>query len=86
MFNFFNEISFLIPNFMDLQRKSFINFFKTSLVNEFQKRNPIISKKKKIKILFYPKLYLLIFPQSDSEQAINESRTYSSKLYIPVQK
>lgn len=84
MFNFINEISFLIPKFMTIQRQSFLVFLQTSLIHEFQKRNPIINKKKKIKLLFYPKWYLLASPQLNSEQSISESKTYSSKLYLPV--
>ena len=85
MLNFLNGMFFLIPNFMNLQRQSFIFFLQKSLINEFQKRNPIISKKKKIKLLFYPKFYQLTCPNLNSEQAITSSETYSSKIYLPVQ-
>lgn len=84
MFNFVNELSCLIPNFIDVQTQSFLVFLHTNLIQEFQKRNPIVNKKKKIKIFFYPKWYLLTFPELTPTQAINELQTYSSKLYLPV--
>lgn len=85
MFNFLNGIFFFIPNFMNLQRQSFLFFLQTGLIDEFQNRNPITHKKKKIKLLFYPKFYQLTFPNLNCKQAINLSKTYCSKLYLPVQ-
>ena len=41
-----NSVSFLIPDFLDIQRSSFFNFLKIGLISEFQKKNPILNKKK----------------------------------------
>ena len=73
-----NFISFLIPDFLDIQRSSF--FY------EFQKKNPILNKKKRIKILFFPKFYQLTAPKQNPDQAVIKSKTYASELYIPIQK
>lgn len=86
MFKFLKEVSFLIPNFLDIQRSSFSEFLEKGLVEEFQKKNPIINRKKKIKIVFFPKFYQLISPKRNSFQSILNSKTYSSGLYIPIPK
>ena len=86
MFKFLKELSFLIPNFLDIQRSSFSHFLEKGLIEEFQKRNPIINRKKKIKIIFFPKFYQFKIPKQNSHQAIIKSKTYSSGLYLPIQK
>lgn len=86
MFKFLKEVSFLIPNFLDIQRSSFSFFLERGLIEEFQKKNPIINRKKKIKIIFFPKFYQLATPKRNSYQAVINSKTYASGLYIPIQK
>lgn len=79
------EISFLIPDFLSVQRLSFFYLLRKGLISEFQNKNPILNRKKKIKILFFPKFYQLTFPKRSSDHAIIESKTYASELYIPIQ-
>ena len=78
------EISFLIPDFLTIQRLSFFQLFKKGLIEEFQKKNPILIRKKKIKIIFFPKFYQLKSPKYSSNQSIAKSKTYTSYLYIPI--
>ena len=52
----------------------------------FKKKNPILNKKKRIKILFFPKFYQLTAPKQNPDQAVIKSKTYASELYIPIQK
>ena len=83
--NFLKEVSFLIPDFLNIQRLSFSQLLKKGLIEEFQKKNPILIKKKKIKITFFSKFYQLTTPKWDSSYAISNSKTYASRLYIPIQ-
>lgn len=79
------EISFLIPDFLDIQRSSFSQLLKEGIIEELQRRNPIIIRKRKIKIIFFSKFYQLINPKYDSSYAISNSKTYAARLYVPIQ-
>ena len=85
MFNFLKEVSFLIPDFLAIQRSSFSNLLEKGVIQEFQKKNPILNHNKKIKIIFFPEFYQLTTPKRSSDQAVAQSKTYSSGFYIPVQ-
>ena len=85
MFNFLKEVSFLIPDFLSIQRLSFSHFLEKGLIEEFQKKNPILNRKKKIKIIFFPKFYQLTIPKLHSDEAVIKSKTYASGFYLPIQ-
>jgi hypothetical protein len=51
----------------------------------FQKQNPIISNSKEIELYFYPEYYKLTLPEYNTRQSILKCKSYTSKLYIPVQ-
>jgi len=76
--------SFLIPDFVEIQRKSFSYFLEKGIIKEFSKINPIESEISKLKLLFYPKDYLLILPEYSISDAVIQGRTYSCKLYLPA--
>ncbi len=82
--NLLKEVSFLVPDFLNIQRLSFSQLLKKGIVEEFQKKNPILIRKKKIKIVFFPKFYQLTKPKWGSSQAIANSKTYATRLYIPI--
>ena len=82
---FLKEVSFLVPDFLNIQRSSFSKLLKQGLIEEFQKKNPILIRKKRIKITFFSKFYQLTTPQWDSSYAILNSKTYAAQLYIPIQ-
>ena len=84
MFSSIKEISFLIPDFLAIQRSSFSRFLEKGLIEELQKKNPILNREKKIKILFFPKFYQLTTPTQNSDQAVLKSKTYASGFYIPI--
>lgn len=84
MIKILQELSFLIPDFLSIQRSSFLYLLKKGLIDEFQSKNPILNRKKKIKIIFFPKFYQLTVPKRSSDNAIIESKTYASELYIPI--
>jgi DNA-directed RNA polymerase subunit beta len=77
--------SFLIPDFIAVQRNSFSQLLETGLINEIEKRNPITNSTKELELCFYPKYYKLNPPELTAKQAILKNKTYSCRLYIPVQ-
>ena len=78
------EVSFLVTDFLSIQRSSFSHLLKNGLIDEFQKKNPILLRKKRIKIIFFPKFYQLIIPKWDPSYAIANSKTYAARLYLPI--
>ena len=82
--NSLKEVSFLVTDFLSIQRSSFSHFLKKGLITEFQKKNPILIRKKRVKLIFFPKFYQLITPKRDSSHAIINSKTYAARLYLPI--
>jgi DNA-directed RNA polymerase subunit beta len=76
---------FFLPDFMDLQRKSYFDFLENGIPEEFAKRNPITNVEKTIEIFFYPEHYKLTKPVYSIQQAVFLQKSYVSKIYIPVQ-
>ena len=76
--------SFLVPDFVDIQRKSFFHLLEKGILEEFSKVNPIVSNISQLKLTFYPEKYLLILPDFSLSEAIVQGKTYSCKLYVPV--
>lgn len=81
--SFFNR--YFISDFVEIQRKSFYTLLEKGIIEEFSKRNPITNTKKTMEVFFYPNYYQLTPPQYTPNQAIIKSKSYTSKLYIPVQ-
>jgi DNA-directed RNA polymerase subunit beta len=79
----FNQ--YFISDFVEIQRKSFYTLLEKGIIEEFSKRNPITNTKKTMEVFFYPDYYQLTPPQYSPNQAIIKSKSYTSKLYIPVQ-
>jgi DNA-directed RNA polymerase beta subunit len=76
---------YFISDFVEIQRRSFFELLEKGIIEEFSKRNPITSIKKDIKLFFYPEYYKLTIPEYSPRQAIIKSKSYTSKLYLPVQ-
>jgi DNA-directed RNA polymerase beta subunit len=76
---------YYLPDFIDIQTKSFLTFIKKGILEEFSKRNPITNTKKNIEIFFYPEYFCLTKPEYSIQQAIFFKKSYVSKLYVPVQ-
>lgn len=85
MSNFLKEVSFLVPDFLSIQRSSFSQLLKKGLIEEFERKNPILIRKKRIKIILFPKFYQLTAPRWDSSHAVASSKTYAARLYLPIQ-
>ncbi len=76
---------FLLSDFVGIQRNSFLQFLETGLIEEFSKRNPITNTSKTLEVFFYPEYYQLTEPKYNTRQAIIKGKSYSSRLFIPVQ-
>jgi DNA-directed RNA polymerase subunit beta len=76
--------SFYIPDFIEIQKKSFFHFLEVGILNEFQKMGPILAGAGEIQIIFYPNHFILTPPAYTIREAILEGKTYESKLYVPA--
>ena len=76
---------YFLPDFVHMQRQSFLNFLEKGIIEEFAKRNPITNIHKNIEIFFYPEYYRLTKPSYTIQQAVFYQKSYISKLYVPVQ-
>ena len=78
------KASFLVPDFVEIQRRSFSRFLEKGIVEEFSKINPIRSDVSKLKLTFYADKYLLVLPDYSVTEAVLQGKTYSGKLYLPA--
>jgi DNA-directed RNA polymerase subunit beta len=76
---------YFISDFVEIQRRSFFELLEKGIIDEFSKRNPITSIKKDVELYFYPEYYKLTLPEYNPRQAILRCKSYTSKLYMPVQ-
>lgn len=76
---------YFLSDFVEIQRQSFFELLENGIIAEFSKRNPITSLKKDVEIYFYPEYYKLTMPEFNPRQAILRCKSYTSKLYMPVQ-
>ena len=84
--NIYNPlINFKIPNFLNLQRKSFQKFLKTDLIKEFKQLKKITNSSQTIEILFYIDKYKLVPPKWTVKQSILKKKTYNCQLFVPLQ-
>ena len=78
------KASFLVPDFVEIQRRSFSRFLEKGIIEEFSKINPIRSEISKFELTFYPENYLIIAPELTVTEAVLQGKTYSCKLYLPA--
>ena len=76
--------SFYIPDFIEIQKKSFSQFLEVGILTELQKMGPIFAKAGEIEIIFYPNRFILTPPDYTIKKSILEGKTYESKLYVPA--
>lgn len=76
--------SFLVPELVEIQRRSFSQFLEKGIVNEFSKINPIRSQTSELELVFYPENYVLVLPEQTVARALVQGKTYSCKLYVPA--
>ncbi len=83
--SFSNISRLLTPDFLEIQRISFLQFLETGLINEINRRNPITSSARDYQIFFYPEAYQLEAPEFSAKEAIIYGKSYASRLFLPVQ-
>lgn len=76
---------YFLSDFVTIQRQSFYQLLEKGLIEEFQKRNPITNIKQDLEIFFYPEHYRLTRPEYSPSNAILKNKSYTSKLFVPVQ-
>jgi len=76
--------SFFIPDFVEIQKKSFFQFVEAGIIKEFQRMGPIRAGAGEVKILFHPTRFVLTPPDCSIRKAILQGKTYESKLYVPA--
>lgn len=89
----YNTVSFLIPDFVEIQRNSFVFFLLEGFVKSFSKRKRIRDSKRRyryqpkpyLNLFLYPEYYQLNYPEYSPTQAVLKGKTYESKLYVPAQ-
>jgi len=76
---------FKLPDFIDIQRTSFLTFLEKGIVEEIEHLSPIQSQNGNIKLVFYPHLIKFKNPKPLPKEAILQSKTFSAALYVPAQ-
>ena len=76
---------YFLADFVTIQRQSFFDLLEKGLIEEFKKRNPITNLKQDFEVFFYPEHYRLTRPDYSPQAAILKNKSYTSKLFVPVQ-
>lgn len=74
-----------IPDFLEIQRKSFFDLLEKGIIKELARRNPIKNTTGELELRFFPEYYRLNPPEWTPQQAILQSKTYGCRLYVPTQ-
>lgn len=73
-----------IPNLVDIQRTSFLNFVNHGFIQNFPEALSFSTPIEKLEIRFFPELVQFRQPEFTQKQAFLLGQTYSSSIYIPV--
>jgi DNA-directed RNA polymerase subunit beta len=76
---------FILPDFVEIQRNSFLSFLENGVTEELEKLSPIQSEKDKAKIVLYPKQLEYKKPNYSAEESIQLAQTYSIPFYVHAQ-
>ena len=77
--------NFKLPDFIEIQRASFLTFLEKGIAEEIQYVSPIQSQNGAIQLVFYPDLIQFKKPKPLPQEALRQSKTYSASLYVPAQ-
>lgn len=72
-------------DFIELQRKSFLNLLQNGLIEELSNRNPMRNNQNNIELIFFPEYYKIKRPKWNVCRSITLGKSYVAELYIPVQ-
>lgn len=73
-----------IPNLVDIQRTSFLNFVNQGFIETFPGALSFSTPTETLEIRFFPELVQFRHPEFTQKQAFLLGQTYSSSVYIPV--
>ena len=74
-----------IPEFLEIQRNSFLRILDQGLIQALEKINPISPTSQcDIGLLFYPKDYVLVLPENTVTESFLQGKTYGCKIYVPA--
>nr|AXN55083.1 RpoB [Calochilus caesius] len=79
-----NEGMSTIPEFSQIQFEGFCRFINQGLTEEFQKFQKIEDRDQEIEFQLFVETYQLVEPLIKERDAVYESLTYSSELYVPA--
>nr|YP_010712216.1 RNA polymerase beta subunit [Corydalis ternata]UGO88508.1 RNA polymerase beta subunit [Corydalis ternata]WDA92871.1 RNA polymerase beta subunit [Corydalis ternata] len=79
-----NEGMSTIPRFSQIQFEGFCRFIDQGLMEELSKFPKIEDTDQEIEFQFFVETYQLVEPLIKERDAVYESRTYSSELYVPA--
>nr|QXO02736.1 RNA polymerase beta subunit [Cheirostylis moniliformis] len=79
-----NEGMSTIPGFSQIQFEGFCRFINRGLTEEFQKFQKIEDRDQEIEFKLFVETYKLVEPLIKERDAVYESLTYSSELYVPA--
>nr|QYK18203.1 RNA polymerase beta subunit [Acianthera recurva] len=84
MFQNENEGMSTIPGFSQIQFEGFCRFINQGLTEEFHKFQKIEDRDQEIEFQLFAETYQLVEPLIKERDAVYESLTYSSELYVPA--
>nr|QYK18804.1 RNA polymerase beta subunit [Pabstiella mirabilis] len=84
MFQNGNEGMSTIPGFSQIQFEGFCRFINQGLMEEFHKFQKIEDRDQEIEFQLFAETYQLVEPLIKERDAVYESLTYSSELYVPA--
>nr|YP_010501585.1 RNA polymerase beta subunit [Anoectochilus burmannicus]UXB60277.1 RNA polymerase beta subunit [Anoectochilus burmannicus] len=79
-----NEGMSTIPGFSQIQFEGFCRFINRGLTEEFKKFQKIEDRDQEIEFKLFVETYKLVEPLIKERDAVYESLTYSSELYVPA--
>nr|YP_010287035.1 RNA polymerase beta subunit [Hydrocharis chevalieri]UKT61151.1 RNA polymerase beta subunit [Hydrocharis chevalieri] len=79
-----NEEIYTIPGFSRIQFEGFCRFINQGLIEEFHKFPKIEDTDQEIEFQLFVETYQLVEPLIKERDAVYESLTYSSELYVPA--
>nr|QXO03161.1 RNA polymerase beta subunit [Dossinia marmorata] len=79
-----NEGMSTIPGFSQIQFEGFCRFINRGLTEELKKFQKIEDRDQEIEFQFFVETYKLVEPLIKERDAVYESLTYSSELYVPA--
>ena len=73
-----------VPDLLDIQRQKFIEFLTLGIARSLRTINPIQAPRQNVRIQFYPEFFQITRPAVTARQALLQSKSYESLLYVPV--